>query len=1047
MDAPEPTVSADSLQRQRAEIQRGLRRVNLAAVVIFSVLVGLVGLGVAAARRAERSAREARIATLQGQEELWKSYLAQARAERLTGLPGRSDRALKAITAAANIRPSLELRDEAIAALSVVDLQSEAVFWPYPTNHTGHCFDPTINRLAWHDAQGVTHVHRMDDHREIARLAGPNVPLRVRQFSPDGRLLAIAHAKGEIVVWDLEKQTRAFSARYDDRYDRGPGLAFTADGRELAIGDTGASRIRFLNSTTGTEVRSVAGSFPEQIFLHPDQPLVASFTGGTREVRVRNWESGTISATYTNATPIMNAAWAARAGMLAVADGSGEITIWNQITGEKRTFAGHIALVSRLAFSPDGSLLVSGSWDGFSRLWNPHSGRQVLALQGGFAEGFSADGTRLAFEREGAGVGYWPVRRGEIFRELKCDAGQRKAVFSVSFSPDGRYLAAAGGDGVCLLDPVSGADAGMLPIPGNLWAQTAEFQADGANLVASGRNGLYLWRADVLTNRFRADLARFIPVPGEPTTVKLSSEGKLVMTTFNADVVRVINLEETEKVVEIRYPGFNSVAISHDGKWVATGSAHGDGHWVWDAATGKPVKHLDGVNGPVDFSPDGRWLVTGSAKEFVVWETGSWTRARAIERGAANDRSAHCAFAPDGALFAGVHSQGLIHLIDPRDGVRVAALTPPDSLGINDLAFSGDGKYLATASSPNTVQLWNIHALRQQLQTLGLDWGQEVIPTPAGNIAPAEREGFGTSAVVTFCVGGLALLFAGIVFHRHRRLIHANAEVETRFEQRGQELEVARSEIMHSQKMKALGTMAAGIAHDFNNLLSVIRMSNDLNGEAKTKEEILANVAEIDSAVQQGKSVVRSMLGYTRASKNEGPYSVAEAVQGCLGLLSRQFLSGVHLKLELDESVPKVSVDRGRLEQVLLNLVVNAAEAMKGAGELNVTVRRADPDGKWNVLRPAAALADCLELVVADSGPGIEPALLPRIFEPFLTTKNSGAARGTGLGLSIVYTIASKDGLGIAVESTPGHGAEFRIAISTAGAERTVESTGSNPKL
>jgi signal transduction histidine kinase len=172
------------------------------------------------------------------------------------------------------------------------------------------------------------------------------------------------------------------------------------------------------------------------------------------------------------------------------------------------------------------------------------------------------------------------------------------------------------------------------------------------------------------------------------------------------------------------------------------------------------------------------------------------------------------------------------------------------------------------------------------------------------------------------------------------------------------------------------------------------------------------------------------MLGYSREAPDDGsPQDVIEVVEETVALLSKEFLSGIQLTLEFDRQTPRVSVSRGRLEQILLNLLVNAAEAMEGQGKLTITVDvlTAANNGAC-VLRPKPADRH-IHLTVADSGGGISPEILPRIFEPFFTTKVSGTNRGTGLGLSMVYTIAEQEGLGLDVETESGKGTAFRVVI------------------
>ena len=151
-----------------------------------------------------------------------------------------------------------------------------------------------------------------------------------------------------------------------------------------------------------------------------------------------------------------------------------------------------------------------------------------------------------------------------------------------------------------------------------------------------------------------------------------------------------------------------------------------------------------------------------------------------------------------------------------------------------------------------------------------------------------------------------------------------------------------------------------------------------------------------------------------------------------MALLSREFLSGITLSSELEPNAPKVALGRGLLEQILLNLVVNASEALRGEGRLKIVLRSLPAEAfRALVLRPRAA-EHYLELVVTDSGPGISPEIRDRIFEPFFTTKRGGTKPGTGLGLSLVYSIAQSAGLGLGVESELGRGTVFTVLLPVA---------------
>ena len=169
------------------------------------------------------------------------------------------------------------------------------------------------------------------------------------------------------------------------------------------------------------------------------------------------------------------------------------------------------------------------------------------------------------------------------------------------------------------------------------------------------------------------------------------------------------------------------------------------------------------------------------------------------------------------------------------------------------------------------------------------------------------------------------------------------------------------------------------------------------------------------------------MLSYSREETGP-PRPVVSIVRDAAALLSTEFLSGITLTLDLDERAPAVHVPAGRIEQILLNLIVNASEAMQGSGKLTIAVRAATPREAAACLLPPQAAPEYVE--VADSGPGIPCDIAERIFEPFFTTKNAGNDRGTGLGLSMVYSIAERDGMGLALRSVPGEGATFSLFLA-----------------
>ena len=275
-----------------------------------------------------------------------------------------------------------------------------------------------------------------------------------------------------------------------------------------------------------------------------------------------------------------------------------------------------------------------------------------------------------------------------------------------------------------------------------------------------------------------------------------------------------------------------------------------------------------------------------------------------------------------------------------------------------------------------------------------------------------------------------ALFFAGLAFNRHRQLVRSYAEVESKVAERTEQLEVANRELLHSQKMHALGTLAAGLAHDFNNILSIIK------GSAQIIEDNLANpdkirirADRIRTVVDQGAGIVKAMLGFSRESGQE--VSVCEpnaVVEETLNLLGDRFLRDVNVRFEPSASLPQVSLSKDFVQQILLNFIFNAAESMNKNRELVLATRLIDKLPTGLVLLPGPAQA-YVAISVQDFGCGISAQNLSRIFEPFFTTKAFSTRRGTGLGLSMVYELAKRLGAGLAVDSVVDQGSTFTLFL------------------
>jgi len=274
------------------------------------------------------------------------------------------------------------------------------------------------------------------------------------------------------------------------------------------------------------------------------------------------------------------------------------------------------------------------------------------------------------------------------------------------------------------------------------------------------------------------------------------------------------------------------------------------------------------------------------------------------------------------------------------------------------------------------------------------------------------------------------MFFGVIALNRHRQLVLSHAEVERKVAERTRELEVATRELIHSQKMSALGTLAAGIAHDFNNILSIIKGSAQIiEDNLDAPQKILTRVDRIKTVVQQGAEIVDAMLGFSRGS-NALPATcdINTVVAGTTQLLGDRFLREVDVKFERGENLPELLAPREFIQQILLNFIFNAAEAMSGRKEITLSTRLTEKLPADIFLAPAPSSSFVL-VSVRDIGNGMTPEIVSRIFEPFFTTKGLSIRRGAGLGLSMAYELAKKMQAGLAVQSAPGSGSTFTLIL------------------
>ncbi|MGB7932967.1 MAG: ATP-binding protein [Gammaproteobacteria bacterium] len=240
------------------------------------------------------------------------------------------------------------------------------------------------------------------------------------------------------------------------------------------------------------------------------------------------------------------------------------------------------------------------------------------------------------------------------------------------------------------------------------------------------------------------------------------------------------------------------------------------------------------------------------------------------------------------------------------------------------------------------------------------------------------------------------------------------------------------SQLRQTQKMEAIGHLTGGIAHDFNNILTGI-MGNIVMArewqEGHGDERLRRYLERAQNSVQRARDLIQQMLTFSRGQHGEPrPLALSPLVVESLGLLKSTLPSSLEFTLESEQELPEVMADPVHIEQVLMNLCINARDSMQGSGRLDIALRTAN-------VAPGDVCASChqplqgryVELAVSDSGPGISPEVADRMFEPFFSTK--GVGKGSGMGLATVHGIVHDGDGHILLDTEPGQGATFRILL------------------
>lgn len=671
---------------------------------------------------AQHALAAAEAAEKESRRRLYTALLEQARATVLSGEMGQRVRALEALSGAAAISNSVELRREVFAALALPDLRFDHQL-PYGEEFTMRRLAPSFARVALCQGRGPVEIRTSADGHLLATLpASTNLVAFVGIWSADEQFLAVKrdHPGGGLRAdWEIWQ---------------------TADARQiLLLRDLplGAAAFHpqlprvFLGTDRGATLWDIPSGEPIAHFPLPGTPVLLQFVGdGQRFAAMYSAAGSSIisvhDATVPSAPPIAthtfparvaNVEWHPSGRWLAISDYRGDVHWMDAQTGATRILGRHKAEATEVEFSPDGAYLASGGWGYDMIFWDARTLHRAF--------NFKADGFRAQFSRSGQAfsvqtrsairIHTFEPPRGH--REFAEDLGSRLS--QAAFSLDGRWLAAAGDKQLGVWDLTQ-------PGPGALDDRGQDvkcfFTTDGRELFGSrsreGKSvGAYRWgitpSAQPGTPPHLEHLA--LAKPAGFTYLSLQSNSIAITSTNGTRILAPAQIDSPQEDWRPTVAGQNR--LSPDGRWLGVFAHRSPALFVYQMPGLEPIArltHRSSIHG-VEFSPLGDEVTLYSSRGVEQWSIATWEQTRCL-----TNFSRPMLYAPDGRALWLTKDLRAAGLYDART-LEPLLLLPE---GMLPLAVSADSRHLAVSVDAQRLQVWDLAEVRRRLREIGLDWAE-----------------------------------------------------------------------------------------------------------------------------------------------------------------------------------------------------------------------------------------------------------------------------------------------------------------------------------